>query len=431
MLFVSLNEYQEIDRSVEIRKDFRKTAFPTIFKLNWKDNNLLEVVAQQPEYIDLDEETPLELLQSIKKKSPSVKIILSHHSFQKGDFQEILNRLTQKPADFYKIALFCPTALEALSLMRSPIPQPLQGKIIRIPMGEEGSFIRFLGPIVGNPIDYCCLSEEERVAPGQWDLKTMTEVFHYERLNPQTALYGLIGDPVSQSMSHIIHNAAIRERNLNALYVKIRLRKEELGEFFSLVKALPFKGFSVTMPLKEAVIPYLDVLDLGAQQMGSVNTIVRKADAFMGFNTDGMGALNALEKHLPVKGKRVVILGAGGASRAIAFEAKKRGAVLTILNRTAARAKALGDLFQVSWGGFEKIPEYDILINTTSVGMAPHVGVSPISHEAISASSVVFDIISNPVETELLKSAKLKGCKTVPGKEMFLEQGALQYGLWF
>lgn len=257
-----------------------------------------------------------------------------------------------------------------------------------------------------------------------------------ERTGEVQSIYCLIGDPVDKSISNVSHNEVLQQLGVNAVYIKIPLQTSQLKSFFSWVKTSQIQGLSVTMPLKEAIGDYLDELDSDAEQIGSVNTIVRRENRLIGYNMDGQGALNAIEEIMPVKGRKLILLGAGGTAKAIAFEALKRGAEVVILNRTLKKAQAMAKRFGCSSGGLEQMQDlaakgYDVLINCTPLGMQGQTAALPIKAEAILPAAAVMDAVYHPVQTPLLEYAQQQGCKIIYGYKMFASQAALQFRLWF
>lgn len=256
-------------------------------------------------------------------------------------------------------------------------------------------------------------------------------------------LCGIIGDPVEHTMSPVMHNAAFRKLGLNYLYVPFRVKKEELGKAIEGIRALNIRGLSVTIPHKIAVIPFLDELDPLARKMGAVNTIVNDDGVLAGHNTDAAGFLQALlEKGIEPKGKNVVILGAGGASRAISFILAERNSNIVILNRTLDRAKGLANRLseilreEVRALKLDRenvaraLREADILVNTTSVGMSPNIDETPVSADFLKTNLVVFDIVYNPIKTRLLREAEEAGAQTISGLDMLVWQGVLAFEKW-
>jgi 3-dehydroquinate dehydratase/shikimate dehydrogenase len=252
----------------------------------------------------------------------------------------------------------------------------------------------------------------------------LVNIYHFPSLNKNTALYGLIGDPITNSQGHLYHNDVFTKKNLNAVYVKMNVKAEELSSFFPMAKKIGFRGLSVTMPLKEKFFSFLDHIDKKTESIGATNTIrIEKGKSF-GTNTDGVGALDAIEKRGPVQDKNLVIIGAGGASKSIAFEALARGSKVWILNRTLQRAQELATLLQCYGGGLNDFPShYDILINCSPDPM-------PINRSYILSHALVMDIVYVPRETLFLQEAALLGCPIIYGEEMFWNQAAKQTAYW-
>jgi shikimate dehydrogenase len=249
-------------------------------------------------------------------------------------------------------------------------------------------------------------------------------------------IFGVIGYPIEHSLSPVMFNAAFEELKMDCKYYAFKVEPDKLAEALYGARALGFGGLNVTIPLKEKAAKIVE-LEETARLIGAVNTIDLKD--FKGYNTDGIGALKALEKHgIEVEDKRILILGAGGAARAIAFQLAMKKAALVIANRTESRAIALADEVRkvgIALGtGLENlksiISKMDILINTTSVGMFPNVNETLVTSELMHPQLAVFDIVYNPLETKLLKEAKKAGAKTIPGIDMLIFQGAEAFKIW-
>jgi len=383
----------------------------------------------EPDYLDIESHVPRDFVEELSKRYPKVKVILSYHDFSMTpeDLNAIHNKMRKVPAYFYKIAVMAHNTLDMLRVLICV--KESDGRLIGISMGEDGIPSRIIGPVVGCPLTYACLDETQKTAPGQISAKDLEKVYHYHALNPQTTLYGLIGDPVETSISQWTHNALFRSLGWNAVYVKMRVRAEELEEFFKLIKRLPFRGLSVTMPHKERVMQYVDEVDGIAQQIGAINTLLLEGGKIKGTNTDGIGALNAIEKQRKVNGKKVVLLGSGGAAKAIAYEAAQRDAHLIILNRHGESAEELAKHFGAIGGGLELMEQYheqgyDILINSTPSAM-------PIEPIHLDHKALVMDIKTKPKDNPLLIAARERGYPVVYGYEMFIEQALGQFALWF
>jgi shikimate dehydrogenase len=258
-----------------------------------------------------------------------------------------------------------------------------------------------------------------------------------------TKVCGVIGDPIGHSASPPMHNAAFRTMGLDYYYVPFRVRKEALSEAVQGMRAFNIRGLNVTIPHKVAIIRFLDKLDPLAERIGAVNTVVNDDGFLTGYNTDAEGFLQSLlDSNIEPEGKNVVILGAGGASRAIAFILAERGSNLVILNRTLDKAKDYADrITEIFYKEARAAPldeekltgmltEADILINATSLGMYPHVDDTPVASHLLRPGLVIADIVYNPVETKLLKEAEAAGARTVSGLDMFVWQGALAFEKW-
>lgn len=384
---------------------------------------LRQLAALKPAYLDLEYDIPPFFIEEIAASHPEIKIILSYHNFMEtpADLDSLYTRLRCPFVHFYKIAVMACSTVDTLRLLLWA--QEKNERIIAISMGSYGQLSRILCPILGIPMTYASLDDGLCTAPGQLSAKVLKERYRFFHLTPRTKIYGLIGDPVDSSISDVTHNALMTFCGIDAVYIKIHLKASELAEFFPLAKRLPLQGLSVTMPLKEAVIPFLDEIDLEAEVIGAVNTLLFKPEGnITGYNTDGRGALNAIEKSVAMEGKRVTILGAGGAARAIAYEASKRGALVTIINRNAERACQAAKRLSCSWGNADA--NYDLLVNATPAGM-------PILPERILPHTLVMDIKTMPKETEFTQEASKKGCPVIYGYQMFIEQAAEQFHLWF
>lgn len=256
----------------------------------------------------------------------------------------------------------------------------------------------------------------------------------------KTLLVGIIGDPVEHSLSPPMHNAAFTHLMMDYVYVPFHVRDENLESAIEGARSLELKGLNVTIPHKTAVMPYLDEVDQAAQLIGAVNTIKFSKNKAKGYNTDGVGAVRALEEIIPVKDKRVVIMGAGGAARALAFQLILNGiGELAIANRTREKAVQLAHDIQgkmefspeVTGLGEVELSTTDILINTTSVGMHPHQDQPPLLRaEKMHPGLVVNDLIYNPLKTNLLKEAEKIGARTLNGTKMLIYQGMESFRIW-
>ncbi len=259
----------------------------------------------------------------------------------------------------------------------------------------------------------------------------------------RTNVLCVIGHPIEHSMSPIMHNAALKDLSLDYVYVAFNIPPNDLKKAVLGFKMFNIKGINVTIPYKENIIPYLDEIDPLAEKIGAVNTIKNEGKYLIGKNTDASGAKKALlDAGCEISGKKALILGAGGAAKAVSFAISEDLDALYIANRTEKRSiklakdltnktaiKAIGKNMSINTLK-NLLDEVDILINTTPLGMYPDIEESPISEEMLRNDLFVFDIVYNPLETRLIKEASKIGCKTLGGLDMFVNQGALAFEWW-
>jgi shikimate dehydrogenase len=253
-------------------------------------------------------------------------------------------------------------------------------------------------------------------------------------INGSTKLYGIIGNPVNHSLSPAMHNAAFSVLAENKIYLPFPV--EDVQMALAGLKALNIQGVSVTIPHKETVIPFLDRIDPVALKIGAVNTIDIRFEngkkVLCGFNTDWLGANRALTGKMELQGAMVILLGAGGAARAIGFGLKEAGAGVVLCSRTESTGKALAAELSCTWFPLRDAENLrgDALVNATSVGMTPREGFSPVVAGKLSSYQVVMDIVYAPLQTRLLREAEAAGCRIISGLEMLLYQGVAQFELW-
>ena len=259
----------------------------------------------------------------------------------------------------------------------------------------------------------------------------------------KTLITGVIGHPIEHSFSPPMHNNAYKLMNMDYKYVPFHVQPENIEHVIIAAKTLNIQGLNVTIPYKTEIIPYLDQIDETARKINAVNTISFKDGIAKGYNTDGMGAVKSIKEYTSLKDKNVLVIGAGGASKAITFTLINEDInTLTIANRSKDNASKLisnlrnqTNFMNISYQDIkdtnEIISEMDIIINTTPIGMYPNHNVEPpIEVNKIVAEQTVMDIIYNPLETELLKQAKLRGAQTIPGTKMLINQGITAFEIF-
>ena len=394
------------------------------------------------DFVDVE----LEALPRFRRQGRA-RIIVSYHNYQEtpAELGAIASRMEHAEADIVKVATHARSLADNLAAFR--VLRAARKPTIAVTMGEHGHVSRILGPKFGAFLVFASLDSGREAAPGQMPVREMLDLYGFRRIGPATRVYGVIANPVAHSMSPAIHNAAFKECGVDAVYLPFRV--DAPAEFIPAYRQLPVDGYSVTIPHKEAVIPLLDEVEPLARRIGAVNTIVLRDGRLCGSNTDWSAAVAAIKSGLPegekLAGKAVLLLGAGGAARAMAFGLAERGCRVLIANRTHERAVRLAadvgckaiplDQLASPSGHASRVTRhasapYDILVNATSLGMHPRVEDTPLDASLLRPEALVFDSVYNPLETRLLREARAAGCRTVDGLEMFVNQAAQQFELW-
>jgi 3-dehydroquinate dehydratase/shikimate dehydrogenase len=380
-------------------------------------------------YVDLELAVAREAIPRFRSVAGGPEIICSHHLYSPRRFsvQKAYRQLSATGAEVLKLAYMAEdacdirTAVEFLSLARRG-----RKRAMGLAMGLHGEPSRVLYKKLGGWATYASAADGEESAPGQITAATMKRLYRADRLTRRARVFGVVGNPLTQSKGIYVHNHVLR--NEDAVYCRFLV--ENLGRFMKDVAPL-LHGFSVTIPFKETIIRHLAGVDRAVRPIKAVNTAVRRRGGFWGTNSDAPGALDAIEKIHTVRGQTVLVVGAGGTARAIAYEAKRRGAAVIIANRSPKKGKRLAREFGLEYLPLEEIGrrDFDVLVNATPVGMVPQVNHSPVP-SALLRDRVVFDAVYNPPVTKLLREARASGATVVDGTEMFLNQAAIQSHLF-
>jgi 3-dehydroquinate dehydratase/shikimate dehydrogenase len=382
-------------------------------------------------YVDLELSASPSIINDFVSRKEETKVIVSHHVADGQPFsvRRLYTKLNATGADVIKLAFVAHEISEnknAFDFLKLAAKDKRQA--VAIAMGDYGEPSRILYKKFGGWATYAAPEEGTASAPGQLRASLLRNVFRAPRLNRTTKVFGVIGNPLQQSKGIYLHNPLYARAKQNAVYCKFPVT--DLSLFMR--RLAPYlSGFSVTIPYKQSVMEYLDEVDDNARAIGAVNTVLRRGKRLVGSNSDAPAALDAIERVVRVKGKHLLIIGAGGAARAIAFEAKQRGAIVLIANRTEAKAQRLAREFGLGHVRMAQIRSapFDILVNATSVGMVPNVDESPVPKKILKGK-IVFDAVYNPPMTKLLRDAKSVGATIIQGTEMYLNQAARQFELY-
>jgi 3-dehydroquinate dehydratase/shikimate dehydrogenase len=401
------------------------------------------------DYIDVELKVAKEFIEKVKSISvkSSTKIIVSNHNWEFTPSQEEIDAtIDQMWAAGGDIVKYVTTAQDITDVSRVfHFLKEAKRPTIGLAMGQTGMISRLLAPKFGGYLTFGALCKGQESAPGQPTVQDLIEVYRVKSMNQDTVVCGVIGKPIYHSKSPILHNKGYSELNLN--YVYLPLLVDDFNKFMSVYSDPDFRAFSVTLPYKEDALRLSDEVDHVTKGIGAANTLVREENGkFHGYNTDCDGALSAIEDGLrlsglattseaPLKDKLFVVIGAGGAGKALAYGAKERGARVAIANRNFERAKTLAKAVGGEAIELHKLSDFRpetgmILANSTSIGMQPEITKSPITKDALSAYALVFDAVYTPKETQLLKDAMEVGAVTVSGEEMFLRQAFAQFKLF-
>lgn len=383
------------------------------------------------DYIDIEASTSKDLLQPVLAARAKTRVILSYHDFTRTPdrLESIYEIMKELSPDVIKIITYAMDINDNLAVFNLLKRANRDGrKLISFCMGEKGEVSRILSPLMGGFLTFGSLETGKESAPGQITATVLRNVYRVHEKRPGFKIYGVIGDPVSKSMGYLIHNRAFQEAGLPFIYVPFWVKN--LTSFFSGFEPY-FEGLSVTMPFKEEIIPLLGKVE--DTKIGAVNTVVKESGVWKGYNTDGIGAMQALEAHTSLRDKNVLIIGAGGTAKAIGYGIMGRGGRLTITyNKNRERGEALTKEMQCSLADIRDIEKLsvDILINCSPVGMNPNFNASPVPARMLRPGMIVFDSVYNPPQTRLINEAKAAGCVAISGVELFVNQGAAQFELW-
>jgi len=404
---------------------------------------LRTAIVEGADYVDIEDDIAAKVPRYGKTKR-----IISHHDFHKtpSDLVALHKKLADMDADIVKIATMANHPMDNLRMLG--MVRAAKIPTVGICMGEIGVPTRILAGRFGSPFTYATFHDDRVLAPGQIGWRQMRDLYRYEHLHAATKIFGVVADPVAHSLSPVVHNAALVAAGIDGVYMPFRVPADQIEEFLGAAGRWPLAGLSVTIPHKESVLKQATRQDDLVRAIGAANTLVFGPDGIAAYNTDATAAIDSLEAALadqeaaaaaPTAGaaagiglKSALVLGAGGAARALAFGLKQRHVDVTLASRTVDRAKKIASdvgCKAVDWAARYRLP-YDCVINATPVGMHPNVDETPFSKEHLRPYMTVFDTVYNPENTLLIKEARACGCRIVTGVDMFVRQAAIQFRLW-
>ena len=380
--------------------------------------------------IDVEIETAEKAITRLEHLRAKAHLVVSWHNYDgTPPLDPILRRMLKVPADAYKVVTTAKKPSDAAKILALQKANP-RVPFILLAMSEVGFATRVLSNAQGSVFTYAAPNTAEGTASGQIPARVLRQLYRIDKLTKTSKVFGVVADPVRHSLSPTVHNRAFQARRLDAVYLPFLVKSTQLKDFLVLCETLPVQGFSVTIPHKQRIMRYLDIIDPLARRIGAVNTVWKKAGKWRGTNTDAPAVTKPLGKKLKLNRSSVLVVGNGGAARGAAFALCDAGATVSITGRNPDRVRALAKVCgaeAVTRDGL-KTRKFDALVHATPIGMWPNVNDCFFDDQI--PAEVVFDMVYNPLETELLKRAKSQGSAIIQGLDMFLTQAALQFEIW-
>jgi 3-dehydroquinate dehydratase / shikimate dehydrogenase len=380
--------------------------------------------------VDIEIESAENCVEKLEALRSRARLVISYHNYGgTPPLDAVMRRMQRIAADGYKIVTTAKKPSDnarVLALAKAYAKTPT----ILLAMGETGFPTRVLSPAAGGLYTYAAPNSAEGTASGQVSAHQLRHLYRVEKFTKDARIYGVVADPVRHSISPAVHNRAFQARRADAVYLPFLVKPAQLKDFFVLAEKLPLSGFSVTIPHKQKVLRYLDLVDPLARRIGAANTVWRKAGKWRGTNTDADGVIRPLERHVRLGRSTVLLAGNGGAGRGAAFALKAAGATLAITGRNIDRVRALAKVCDAEPLTREQAGArmFDVLVHSTPLGMFPKVEHSFFDGKI--PAKLVFDMVYNPLDTMLVRMAKDQGAVVIRGLEMFLEQAVRQFEIW-
>lgn len=380
--------------------------------------------------VDLEIESAESVQARLEMLRGKARLIISYHNYDGTPSPEaVLRRMLRIPADGYKIVTTARKPsdnLRVLALTKSHPRTPL----VVLAMGESGFPTRVLSTAWGGLFTYAAPNSSEGTASGQVSAHLLRHLYRVEKFSRAAKIYGVLADPVRHSISPAVHNRAFQAHRVDAVYLPFLVHPPQLKDFFALAEKLPIAGFSVTIPHKQKVMRYLDIIDPLARRIGAVNTVWKKGGKWRGSNTDAEAVTIPLSRKLRLPKSTILLVGNGGAARSAAYALMESGAKVSIVGRNPDRVRSLAKACGAEPLLREQLNsrKFDAVVHATPLGMYPN-NQGCFFPDAIPAE-VVFDMVYNPLETTLTRHAAQQGLTVISGLQMFLEQAAHQYETW-
>jgi 3-dehydroquinate dehydratase/shikimate dehydrogenase len=380
--------------------------------------------------VDIEIESAENCADRLESLRTHAYLLVSYHNFGgTPPLDAVLRRMMRIASDGYKVVTTARKPSDSYRVLALARNHPKTPMVI-LAMGETGFPTRVLSTAFGGLYTYAAPTSSEGTAAGQVSARQLRHLYRVEKFSRDARIYGVIADPVRHSISPAVHNRAFQARRADAVYLPFLVKPAQLKDFLTLAEKLPLAGFSVTLPHKQKILRYLDLVDPLARRIGAVNTVWRKAGKWRGTNTDADGVTLPLQRRLRLGKSSVLVAGNGGAARGAAYALAAAGARLAITGRNIDRVRALAKACDAEALTREQAEGrmFDVLVHATPLGMSPRTGEC--FFDGRIPAKLVFDLVYNPFETLLLRKARDQGATGIPGLEMFLEQAVRQYEVW-
>jgi 3-dehydroquinate dehydratase / shikimate dehydrogenase len=390
-------------------------------------------------YVDLEEDLNVPSLEEAARTF-GTRIIRSWHNMEgvDRDLTGKIKKLRRVGDELVKVSVTAGSLTDVVKVYKAARETSGIDKIL-ICMGEYGVNTRILSEFLGSRISYTSIKDAnvKQAAPGQLEPRVLSELYNFREITAKTKVYAIAGFPLKFTNSPFFFNTVFRMEQTDAVFIPIVA--DSVESLIDLAEEIGILGLSISVPYKERILPYLVSRSEKATSIGACNTLVRSLRGWMGYNTDAAGFSDSLLSFIgkkDLKGRKVTIIGAGGAAKAAAFEVHRLKGKALILNRTPARARNLAEPYRFAWAAFDSrgavlMEKYsDIIIQASSVGMAPDTENDPIEFYKFSGKEIVMDFICEPQKTRCLRRAEQAGCKILNGSDMLQRQARYQYGFF-